>query len=581
MKNKNIVRLILISIAILGIIGCCAFLFPQVRIIFPTMLGHIIHRNLDVNAWNISLLSAALVYLCVFAGFLLIFYAGIKVPQISPTQKSLIFMVIEVVLVCLYSCMLVFLALSNNSIWLDEAYCLLEIQLSWKELIYMLQYDLSPPFYYCVLKGSSLVFGSSVAAMTMVSVFPTVLMIILVSFFLKKEFSDKAVIVFLLSCIVSQNIAFYSIEIKMYSWALFFITMMAVSAWYFFKSGKRIWWIALLLCAVGTAYTNYWAAAAAVIGYFLLFFWALKYRKDKITAMLLLAVSGIILYLPWFLVFIKQFLAVSGSDFWIPPITINTVIGYVKTFFSTGNIFIDILFCSMFCIVLILFFVKKNKTGKDFFAFGVLCCAILLVLFGISVSIAIRPMFYDRYMTPICGLVLLFFAIECGTIDKKRVMAFICVVLASIGIISFAYSAHREITENREYSTFHNYMLERVHRDDVFVFILNGGKGGGAHVPLTISYLFPEQVFTALDLTGENFGHVRVRDGSLNGKLWGSKYVEYERMPSIDNAEKRTVWMFVVDTDNPSSPHHPEVKGEFCGSFGWGWYKFHLYVQRP
>jgi 4-amino-4-deoxy-L-arabinose transferase-like glycosyltransferase len=476
--------------------------------------------------------------------------------------------------------MLVFLALSNNSIWLDEAYCLLEIQLSWKELIYMLQYDLSPPFYYSVLKGSSLVFGSSVAAMTMVSVFPTVLMIILVSFFLKKEFSDKAVIVFLLSCIVSQNIAFYSIEIKMYSWALFFITMMAVSAWYFFKSGKRIWWIALLLCAVGTAYTNYWAAAAAVIGYFLLFFWALKYRKDKITAMLLLAVSGIILYLPWFLVFIKQFLAVSGSDFWIPPITINTVIGYVKTFFSTGNIFIDILFCSMFGIVLILFFVKKNKTGKDFFAFGVLCWAILLVLFGISVSIAIRPMFYDRYMTPICGLVLLFFAIECGTIDKKRVMAFICVVLASIGITSFAYSAHREITENREYRTFHNYMLERVHRDDVFVFILNGGKGGGAHVPLTISYLFPEQVFTALNLTGEKFGHVHVKDGSLNGRLWGSKYVEYERMPSIDNAEKRTVWTFVVDTDNPP-PHHPEVKGTFCGSFGWGWYKFHLYVQRP
>jgi hypothetical protein len=108
--------------------------------------------------------------------------------------------------------------------------------------------------------------------MKMVSVFPTILMVIFASLFLKKEFSDKTAIIFLLSCIASQSIAHYSIEIRMYSWALFFITMMAVSAWYFLKSGKIRWWMAMLFCTVSAAYTHYFALLLPVLAIFYYFF---------------------------------------------------------------------------------------------------------------------------------------------------------------------------------------------------------------------------------------------------------------------------------------------------------------------
>ena len=103
--------------------------------------------------------------------------------------------------------------------------------------------------------------------MKMVSVFPAILMVIFVYFFLKKEFSDKAALVFILSCIASESITRYAIEIRMYSWALFFVTMTAVSAWYFIKNGKSRWWTALLLCALGAAYTHNFAMIAAFILY--------------------------------------------------------------------------------------------------------------------------------------------------------------------------------------------------------------------------------------------------------------------------------------------------------------------------
>jgi uncharacterized membrane protein len=139
--------------------------------------------------------------------------------------------------------------------------------------------DVHPPLFFLLEKCWSLVLGDSVFAMKFVSILPTVLTILIVSRFLKKEVLGAASIVFLLCCTASFSIVHYSIEIRMYSLALFFVTMAALSAWYIITSGKARWWALFLLYALGTGYTHYYVAAVCVIGFLLIFAYVYKYDR--------------------------------------------------------------------------------------------------------------------------------------------------------------------------------------------------------------------------------------------------------------------------------------------------------------
>ena len=568
-EKEKLIRKIVVSIAVLGIIVCVALLFPQIRRIIISFGEQIAGKSLNQDRWNILLLSAVLVYMCIITAFLIIFFSKLEIPQISPEKQKMILKRVEISLICLYSCILIFLAFSSNAIWLDEAYSLSQIQYSWKDLIQLIIIDVHPPFYYLVLKAASLVFGSSIAAMKMVSVFPTILMVVFVSLFLKKEFSDKAAIIFLLLCITSETVTHYSIEIRMYSWALFFVTLMTVSSWSFFKSGKRCWWIIMLLCALGSAYTHNFAAVGAGIVYLFLFFYAVKYKRDKIIFMLLLAVLAIVLYLPWLPSLIGQFTRVS-DNFWIKPLTILNIFSFAEIIFSTGNKFVNIFLCLMFGIICISFLITKNKTEKQFFFFGGVCCTVLLALTGIFISIVARPLFIGRYLMPMCGLVWLFFAIECSMINKKRITAFICVILVLIGVMSFSLSVFNEKKENRDFNAFYTHFTERIEKDDAFIFIPVNNTGS-LHIVGIMSYLFPDNLYTI-------YFTVNRTDG-IFFKLWGDKYTAYE-----DNIfQDRPVWIFVMEEKRKNTQNNnngpQEIKGVLSGSFGWNNYRFRLYSR--
>ena len=557
MKYESQARRISLGIAVLGIIGCVALLlFPQMRQVIIGFGGSFIRRSLNADVWNNILLITVAVYFCIIAAFLILFFSKFEVPQIPPERQSLVFAVTKIGLISLYSCMLIFLALANNAIWLDESHSLSQIRYSWNDLIQLRKNDVHPPLYFLTLKAASTVFGHGIAAMKMVSVFPTILMIIFTTLFLKKEFSDRAAIIFLLLCIASQTLAFYSIEIRMYSWALFFVTSMALSSWQFFKSGKKPWWIAMLLCALGSAYTHTFAAVGAGIFYVFLFFYALKYKKDRIVPMILLAVFGIVLYLPWLPSLIVQFRRTSG-DFWIPPLTIRDILVYGYTVLATGNPFVTLLLYFMFAFVLYHFFSRKNKTEWDFFFFGGTCCAVLLVLSGIVISIAISPLFVARYLVPMCGLVWLFFAIECSLINRKRIIAFMYVAFVSIGIMSFSLSAYKEIKENRDYNVFYTYFTERMRQDDAFIFVPPSDTGSFYLVGIMNS-LFPDNIYATI-YPGQEFEDNVFHD--------------------------RTTWIFVVEEEKPDAQNSDNIRwetnGEFSGSFTWNSYHFRLYKRLP
>lgn len=580
-KKEELIKRVLSGIAVLGIIGCCALLFPQVRQIVISIGGRILGKNFNGDVWQLS--SVALVWLGLCVVILAISSSRFRIPPISGMKKTIILKIICVILICLYLFLLIFLALSDTTVWIDEVWSLIQIQGSWKNTLYLTIQDYHPPLYFFILKTCSLIFGNSIGTMRLVSVFPIILMIIVVSQFLRNEFSDKAALVFLLSCFAHKHMAYHSTCIRMYGWAIFFVAMMFVSAWYFFKSGKVRWWGSLLFCAVGAAYTHNFAAIAAGIGYLLLLGYVVRYRRDKVVALLLLAFSGVVLYSPWILPAWGQISRVSDG-FWIPPLTIKRILGCVVSFFFTGDWFTVPLLFLVFCLASVPFLVKKNKTEKELFICGGACCVALTIVFSIVVSIVGRPVLVSRYLTPLFGLVWIFFAVVVSTTGMGRgITTLIYAVLLMLGLQSSTLAVRDTKTQNRRFCIFRSYIMERIQPDDILFVPSVGGsvatdfeEKNCLHMTAILKYLFPDYLVvrepntTPAEDSGGSSDEVRLFD-----VIFGNSIVNYE--PGLFSG--RTVWTIVVEMDR-SNTIVPEGENEFCGVFGWSVYRFKLFRSK-
>jgi hypothetical protein len=564
-------RTLLTVLALVAIAACLLVLLPAIRTALIAFGGSLLHRTLDKTHWQHVLVSTAFAGLFVSAVLLFIIsnYFEIISDMFPPEKCRPYYTIIELGLIGFFAGAAILFTASNNAIWVDEAYSLAPVRHSWRDLLLFEAEDVHPPLFFLLEKCWSLVFGTSVFAMKFVSMLPMVLTMLIVRRFLKKEVPGTSAILFLLCCAASFSIVHYSIEIRMYSLALFFVTMAALNVWHIITIGKARYWALFLLCALGAAYTHYYAAAACVIGFLLLFAYVCKYKRPYIRAALCTALGAIIGYLPWLFTALRSFTKASG-DFWIEPLTFGAVARYAVFVFNAGNSpFIALIFFALFIAVFILSLTRKNKTKIDFFAFCALSCIIILAIIGILIALFIRPLIVDRYLFPACGLVWLFFAVECSYIRNKRVFAFICTLLITFSFLTFSTTLSTERQEGKDFSRFYEYMAENLAADDMFLFPENQS----GHLVGITAYLFPGHVHIC-EVYGGTFGD------TLFWHMFDSTHVSYNAFNTDDDRDDgRPAWILVMNTDEDGNPTRftPSRERELHGEFGWNSYAFKLY----
>jgi hypothetical protein len=543
-------------------------LFPEVRNSLIGLMEAILHRSIDAETWNIRLLSASLGGLGISV---VLFFAGSRYFPVfweSIERRCPPFYAIVTIFAVLFTGLTLLLASVSQAVWLDETCSLAPIQGSWSELMTCLRLDSHPPLFFSIEKCWALLWGDGVFVMKSFSIIPTVLTMVLTAVFLKKEFSGKAAVLLLPVFFASENIIHYSIEIRMYTWAFFFVTMAAICAWYLITTRKTMWAVLFLLSAEAAAYTHYYAAIAVGIEYMFLLLYTLRYDRANTMKMVVIAIVAITLYLPWLGVAVKSFSSFS-KDFWIPPLTVMDIVDYVKFVFYAG-ILSPILFAAFF-VIFCNFLIKKCKHRIEWFAFSGLSCLFILVLAGIVLSLLTRPLLADRYLFPACGLVWLFFAIEGATIRSKRLFFFLFGLLISIGGAISLSSFLEEKKEAHEFHRFHSYLSERIGEDDIFIISPNE-----KHMPGISAFLFR--------------GHAYVHECKgvwkeivpLYGRMFGSPCFSYRSLSDEKMFGGRRAWIIVSErTDNlPNTYQIPEeAQAQWCGSFGWKFYKFDLYVS--
>ena len=231
-----------------------------------------------------------------------------------------------------------------------------------------------------------------------------------------------------------------------------------------------------------SAYLHYFAFVSVLIIYFIAFVAAIK--KKLFLPWLITAFLSLAAYIPWMSSFVMQLSEKVTNDYWIGPITFDTIKYYVYVWLQCGEytrIYI-IAFLSV-SIIAILAMLIDNRKERKYILFLGLAVFVLTCLIGITASVLIRPVFIERYAIPAIPLVLAGIAAGLSVVKSKCFF----VLLAAVGIagygVSYPYIYRIEYGSSEENI---GYILEKADCDSLICFV-------DSHLYGVLSYYEPEK----------------------------------------------------------------------------------------
>jgi len=346
--------------------------------------------------------------------------------------KSYLLIWLGSLLICLIYLSLAF----NNSIWTDEAYSLWLIKGSFKEIVIGTSHDVHPPLYYLIAKVFSIIFpldGTNLLFQKLAPILSFFLTYGLVgSWMWKKGFGWKAIFVFDLLLFSIPCMMEYALQLRMYSWGMFFVTMSGILAYDCFDEDKIKSWGLLSLTAAGAAYTHNFALVSAFFVYVLLGAALLFTNKKRLVKWLVSGIGVFVLYLPWLSVLLRQFGCIAGNDnYWIQPITKKTLVSYLEWTFGNDFkfVFIGITLIFVFVGIYSLIKIKQNHAKEDYFSQLCWMVPFLTMALGVTVSKLTTPVYYNRYVVCALGILFVGVGVTLRDIDLKRPAVIAVIVL--------------------------------------------------------------------------------------------------------------------------------------------------------
>jgi hypothetical protein len=328
-----------------------------------------------------------------------------------------------------------------TDIWYDELFTMEFSARSVKELIGLTARDVHPPLYYIIVRGFLLAgnalgfvgngrLGPEMLA-KMVSIIPFALVMIYALTTVRKHYGMFAAGMFSFAIITVPQMPEYNTEIRMYSWAMFFVTAALLHGFgiyreYLKTEGKGIDIpdaLAMTVFSAAAAYTHYYAALSIGIIYMFLFVLMLagsvsfgkkadvkaKGHGSLISLVVIMILTGVS-YLPWLRVLMSQVGAVK-NNYWIQPVGLRSFGSAAehlfRGYFTNDHVAIAtaLIMFAIAAALVIRSFIRAAVRKEERAVFEMMAFSVLpvLVTTGIIVSMLLRPVFVNRYMIPAYG----------------------------------------------------------------------------------------------------------------------------------------------------------------------------------
>lgn len=376
--------------------------------------------------------------------------------------KSLILYVYTVILLGINS-----LRIFNDSIWGDEGF---SIRLASREMSYLIERtarDVHPPLYYIILKFFYSVLEPNAMVGKFVSFLAIVLVCIVAVTYFRKKFGTSVAMIIVGVVTFTGNCVPMIVEIRMYTWGLFFIFMNLVCMNEILENetGKSVLWYWGLHCVFSllAAYTHYYALITVAIMdatlYVSLFVRNRSTWKKSVISMIIMVLG----YLPWLSILLEQFGGVS-QNYWIQSIDLEAYILYLFGDNRWGKMLLLVFFISVCCFYFVKdgFDITIRKSGKENicrigWSFGfngkgnerilVLICVLATfgtIFVGTVLSVLVRPLYNARYIFPALGLMAVALAISFTRTFRNRFLIVCLILLMAVSGSSQFWRVYRE-----------------------------------------------------------------------------------------------------------------------------------------
>ena len=335
-------------------------------------------------------------------------------------------------LIFLFVSVVVFLAFGSGGIWFDEAYSLAMISRPWSDIIQLTGIDFHPPLYYIITKPILSVFGNSILIHHLFAGLPVLVTLVILTVFLKKNIGRNTFIVLSLLFLASAKIIVYSIEIRMYAWALLWVTLTFVSVYEAIRTDSKRWYFVLFIAFIATFYTQYFAGVLVGIGYLIFIIYSIQYNKKILKPVLFVALASFLFYLPWLFILKNQIVSATGN-FWIGELNFSEFVKICLSMFTSGGMISSIFFLGLFVLSLFIYAKDNNKTFLDRFLFMGLLVIGLYIAFITLLSVLVKPLLISRYLFPALGVILIFISAQLTKVKKPGLR---WVLIASISLLA-------------------------------------------------------------------------------------------------------------------------------------------------
>lgn len=411
----------------------------------------------------------------------------------------------------------------SSDIWYDELFTMGFVRNSAGELISLTASDVHPPLYYLIVHLFVIPAGENYEAQVFMakaaSVFPFLLGTLLSATKVRKYFGMFTAGLFSFLVISMPQLAAYTVEIRMYGYALLFITTGMLYAYELVRKNteeepakrKAIGWIGLTICALCACYTHYFACVAACMIYLYLgICFGIQVRKKEKSGSIFLKwlISGMICvvgYLPWLYKVVTAQVGKVQDNYWIQPVSFRTLGGCVKFIFKPSftdervNIVLAILFFAIYGLLVLRLIISwwKKQDNQPSFVLGCLGVLFGVILFGMAASILMKPVFVYRYMLPALGGFWLAFAILLnGLKEKKALLGIFLVIIGITGLRNYRAFYGDEIWKKLQMEQA-KAVLSQIDEKDILLFNFDQGQAVISYYVDNESYLWygePEEL---------------------------------------------------------------------------------------
>lgn len=439
----------------------------------------------------------------------------------------------------------------HSNLWFDESYSVGLARHTFGEIWSIGGHDVHPILYYWMLRIVYLMTGGTIMAYRIFSVIPIAIMIILGYTHIRKDFGEKTGFIFSFLSAFLPEMAQYAIEIRMYSWAILAVTILALYAYRLTKEDNTKNWIIFGLSSLASIYLHYYGLmAAGLINVFLLIYLIVKRRKKGIIFIISFGILQGLAYLPWLVNFATQLSNVS-SGYWIgfsfpkTPMELlsSQLAGYVKTSDYTGLLVPTVLALELYAYMIYKTYkYAKAKEDLNSFKWSVIVYFAVILAAIIITALMKTSILYYRYLFVITGLYIFAVSFILGKEENKIEIVAILSVIAILGV----YNNIVMMKDNYDYSNQEpiKYLNENVKEGDTIVY---ADFGGGSVVAVQFA---DDQVYF---YNADNWG---VEEAY---KAFGPNYEVKVTKDFIDNCSNR-VW-FVDNIYNSVADEIFEGKG--------------------